>query len=242
MGVTSSRHAEAFTTWLCNLDLEIDLPAGFLVMNPYADSEVQRVVRCFYSRYLSGSQSRLSIWGINPGRFGAGITGLAFTDPWALNHQLNIPTSLDGRREPSAIFISAVIDAYGGAQAFYDDVLLTAFSPLGFVRSGVNVNFYDDAALQRAIVPFVAEHVDAVREAGAPSDSILILGSGKLRQFVERHLAPTRRFNHVVALDHPRYIMQYRRATMDRYVEQYVDTIRQHVGRMRQQTMAQNLA
>ncbi len=238
----ASNAGRVFADRLINVRCQVPIPQGFEILCPYTEHEVQRVVRCFYDRYLRVGPPRLALYGINPGRFGAGITGLAFTDPWALNHQLNIPTSLDGRREPSAVFISAVIDAYGGAQAFYDDVLLTAFSPLGFVRSGVNVNFYDDAALQRAIVPFVAEHVDAVREAGAPSATIVILGSGKLRQFVERHLAPTRRFNHVVALDHPRYIMQYRRATMDRYVEQYVDTIRQHVGRMRLQTMAQNLA
>ncbi|MEN9795137.1 MAG: hypothetical protein RLZZ150_114, partial [Bacteroidota bacterium] len=69
------------------------------MLDPYRDPEVQRVVREMVRRYYTQAPQRLSVWGINPGRFGAGITGLSFTDPWAVAYQLDIPTTLTGRRE-----------------------------------------------------------------------------------------------------------------------------------------------
>jgi hypothetical protein len=223
----------AYANRLIDLRCQVPMPTGFQVLYPYSDLEVQRVVRQFYQQYLTDGPPRLALWGINPGRFGAGITGIAFTDPWALNHQLGIGTTLEGRREPSAIFISAVIDAYGGPAAFYADVLLTALSPLGFTREGVNVNFYDDAALQRTIVPFVVDHIAAVHSSGASGARSILLGSGKLQQFVNRHLIPINALAQTVALDHPRYIMQYRRLAMAEYVRSYVDAIRTAVEQIR---------
>ena len=190
------------------------------------DPEVQRVVRAVVRTYYTAAPPRLSVWGINPGRFGAGLTGLSFTDPWAVAHQLGVTTTLVGRRELSAEFISDVIDAYGGPLAFYHDVYLGAVSPLGYVKDGVNVNFYDTPELLRAVTPYAIACMNEQLACGLRKDVAVVLGSGKLKQAVERHIKPHVGIQHIVYLEHPRFIMQYRRSQRSAYVDRYVDTLR----------------
>src|SRR5947207_2209788 len=60
------------------------VPRGVSVMNPYAGAEVQRYLRMFLDTYFGDNDPRVLVLGINPGRFGAGITGITFTDPVVL--------------------------------------------------------------------------------------------------------------------------------------------------------------
>ncbi len=216
-------HVERFLT---SLRYESPLPNGIELLNPYTSDEVRRVVGEFTRKYYQSSGKRLAIWGINPGRFGAGVTGLSFTDPWAVREQLGISTTLDGRRELSAEFISMVIDAYGGPDVFYRDVYMCAISPLGFVKNGVNINFYDDTELRKTIVPFVHQTLSEQHSVGLMKNRCIVLGTGKLRGFVEAEVRDTIGYEHIVYLEHPRFIMQYRRSNVMLYVRKYVDTIR----------------
>jgi len=59
-------------------------PRGVTVMNPYTDPRIQSYLRTFLDKYFSDNRERTLILGINPGRFGSGITGVTFTDPVAL--------------------------------------------------------------------------------------------------------------------------------------------------------------
>lgn len=217
--------------FLTTLRWSVELPPEFTLLDPYASAEVRRVVTEFCRRFYTGTHLRLGMWGINPGRLGAGLTGLCFTDPVSLRDQLGIASTIDGRREPSATFVGMVIEAYGGPEAFYHDVYLGAISPLGFVRQGSNVNFYDDPTLSRAIVPFVQSCLETQMAAGLRSRPSVLLGSGALRQFVERTLQPRGLLDGAVVLEHPRFIMQYRRRHVDDYVRRYVDTIRDCLAR-----------
>ena len=114
---------------------EIRLPENVQVMNPYehADGEVQKVIHSFYGKYYNDTLKRGLILGINPGRFGAGITGIPFTDSYRLQEYCNINFPLD-TRETSSQFIYDVIAAYGGARRFYSDWFIGAVSPLGFIH------------------------------------------------------------------------------------------------------------
>jgi hypothetical protein len=56
------------------------LPGTVEVMNPYRDPDVKQYVKRFLQRYYSDNRRRIAVFGINPGRFGAGITGITFTD------------------------------------------------------------------------------------------------------------------------------------------------------------------
>ena len=57
-----------------NLALEIALPDRISVMNPYKESLILKTTDIFYRRFYSDVQPRRLIMGINPGRFGAGVS------------------------------------------------------------------------------------------------------------------------------------------------------------------------
>ena len=53
------------------------LPKGIRIMNPFSEShETMRVVKEFYNKYYNDENERHLILGINPGRFGGGLTGI----------------------------------------------------------------------------------------------------------------------------------------------------------------------
>jgi len=227
--MASESFAQFVERFLTQVSISDHLPSGIEILQPYGNPEVRRVLHEMCVRYYSSSSRRIGVWGINPGRFGAGLTGLSFTDPWAVHHDLGITTTLSGRREMSAEFISMVIAAYGGPTSFYHDVYMSALSPLGFIRDGVNINFYDDPALEKLMTPNIIRWMNDVFEHRVRRDVTILLGSGKLRTFMERSVREAAGVSEVVYLDHPRYIMQYRRRDVVRYVQLYVDTIRQAV-------------
>ncbi|MCX6139479.1 MAG: DUF4918 family protein [Candidatus Kapabacteria bacterium] len=213
--------------FLTSLQFDGDLPNGIEVLDPYANTETCRVVHEMVKRYYQDGHPRLGVWGINPGRFGAGITGLSFTDPWAVSNLLGINTTLTGRRELSAEFISMVIERYGGPTVFYRDVYMCALSPLGFVKNGKNINFYDHPKLIRSIVPFVLSSLRAQHKAGLIADRCIVLGAGKLKSFTEREVSGAMGYTKILYLEHPRYIMQYRRADVSMFVDKYIEAIRE---------------
>lgn len=227
--MASDRFGRFVERFLSTVTVDVRLPPGIEVLRPYSDAEVLRVLGIMCRQYYGGTHQRVGVWGINPGRFGAGITGLSFTDPWAVEHDLGITTKLTGRRELSAEFVSRVIEAYGGPKPFYHDVYMSALCPLGFVRNGVNINFYDDADLARRIRPKIIEWMNLTFDAGVRRDVTIVLGAGKLRGYMERFVKDDVRLGQVIYLDHPRYIMQYRRRDVNEYVKLYVETLRSAV-------------
>ena len=80
-------------------------------MNPYQQDETMQVVNAFLGKYYDDTEPRTLLFGINPGRFGSGITGISFTDPVRLKEVLGIDHSFDLRPELSSQFIYQVIEA-----------------------------------------------------------------------------------------------------------------------------------
>ncbi len=208
-----------------SLELKHKLPPGVEVMNPYKDRTVRAYFRAFLKRYFDDTRKRVLILGINPSRFGAGITGVAFTDPVALNDFCGIPNDMQKTRELSSTFIYQVVDAMGGCKKFYRDFFLTASCPLGFTKNGVNYNFYDHPGLQRDVTPFIVRSLKAQIALGARTDVAIVLGAGKLMAYLERLNAEHGLFKKLVALEHPRFIMQYRRKRIPEFVEKYKNVL-----------------
>ena len=63
----------------------ISLPKDIEWLMPYDDPETKRCMSSFYQKFYNDNKKRTFILGINPGRFGAGVTGVPFTDPLRLN-------------------------------------------------------------------------------------------------------------------------------------------------------------
>lgn len=213
------------------------LPRGVIVLDPLRGehaAEVRRIVRAFHRRYYADDRERLLVLGINPGRLGAGSTGLPFTDTKRCEADLGIPVAGFRTHEPSSDFFYRVVRAAGGAEAFYASVYVHAVCPLGFaVRRGgrvVNRNYYDDAALERAVAPYAPRWLRRLLAAGLRRDAVVCVGLGKNLAFLERLNAEHGLFGRIVPLAHPRFVIQYRRSELDRHVEAYLRVLRSFVG------------
>ena len=64
------------------------------MMNPYTNGAAWEVVEKFYLKYYNDDRPRAFIFGINPGRHGAGVTGIPFTDPIRLAEKCGIAFQL----------------------------------------------------------------------------------------------------------------------------------------------------
>lgn len=202
-----------------------NLPEGVEVMNPYQNPATLACVKQFCSAFYTGNNERLGCFGINPGRFGGGLTGLAFTDPVVLREVCQIPNALGTKRELSAEFVWRVIEAFGGARPFFQSVFLTALCPLGFTKQGVNYNFYDDPILQASVTPFILHTLQEQIALGLRRDVAVCFGTGKLYKAFEALNRAHGFFERLVALEHPRFIMQYRKHEVPNFVQKYVQTL-----------------
>ena len=197
------------------------LPRSVSVMNPYLIPSARGYLESFSQKYYQGSQKRVLVLGINPGRFGAGITGVTFTDPVALKKFCAVPNDLPQVRELSSVFVYDFISAWGGPDRFYSNFFLTAVSPLGYVKAGKNYNYYDDPALLSATTPFVVDSLARMIALGCRTDVAILLGQGKNQQVINRLNAKHRFFKTILALEHPRFIMQYHRKHISQYLAKY---------------------
>lgn len=190
-------------------------------MNPYRLPRTRGYVRSFLRKFFSDNRRRVLVFGINPGRFGAGLTGITFTDPVALERFCGIPNDLPKKRELSSIFIYEFIRRWGGPQKFYRDFFLTAVSPLGFLKDSRNYNFYDHPDLLRGLRPFLVRSIRSQLAFGARREAAMILGMGKVRQVLDDLNREHKFFKAIYAVEHPRFIMQYRRRKLRAYLQKY---------------------
>lgn len=215
-----SRAFRFYTSLLCP-----KLRRGITVMNPYTDAHVRGCVRAFLDKYFADNVKRVLVFGINPGRFGAGITGVTFTDPVALAETCGIENDLPRGKEISSIFIYKVIERYGGAREFYRRFFLTAVSPLGFTRNGSNLNYYDDLALARAVTPFITKAIEQQIALGGRRDRAIVLGVSDNARFLHQLNDRHGFFQNIRSLEHPRWIMQYKHRQLDMYLAKYEEAL-----------------
>ncbi len=209
---------------------DVALPKGIGVLDPFHGenaTEVRRIVELFHRRYYSDDRQRVLMLGINPGRLGAGSTGLPFTDTKRCESDLGIPVSGLRTHEPSSDFFYRMIRAAGGAEAFYSSVYVHSVCPLGFVKEQagkgpVNINYYDDKALELAVTRFVEDWLRTLIGCGMRTDVVLCLGTGKNAAYFTKLNERLGLFGRIVALEHPRYVMQYKAKQMELYIDKYL--------------------
>lgn len=163
--------------------------------------------------------------GINPGRFGAGITGINFTAPRQLKENCGIDHPWKNSSELSAEFIYKMIDAYGGPKAFYHDFFIGAVSPLGYTKGGINVNYYDDRKLSEAVRPFIVDTIQQQLKMGFSREVCFCIGGEKNFKYLDALNKEHHFFKKIIPLPHPRFIMQYRRKKMGEYVSNYLEQL-----------------
>jgi len=184
------------------------------------------VVQTFFYKYYNDNRQRHLIFGINPGRFGAGTTGINFTAPKQLKEFCGIDHSFKLKSELSAEFVYDFIHAYGGVEKFYKDFFISSVSPLGFVKNGINLNYYDDKKLQATITPFIIDSIKKQVSLGFKTDYCICIGGDKNLKFLSSLNKEHKFFGELVPLPHPRFIMQYRRKQKEKYIDQYLSALK----------------
>lgn len=205
------------------------LPDGIRIMNPFRENpSVPELSAQFYRKYYSDTNERHLILGINPGRHGAGLTGIPFTDPKHLIEKCGIGYNGPMAHEPSSVFVYEVIEAYGGMEAFYNDFYINSPCPLGFTKMGdngkeVNYNYYDSKALTEAVYDFMLESMEKHLALGIRRDIGFCFGTGQNFKFLNKLNQTQKYFDQLIPLEHPRFVMQYKSKEKMRYIDAYLE-------------------
>lgn len=207
------------------------LPAGFRVINPYADNpETLTVMKQFYRKYYNDSNVRKFILGINPSRHGAGVTGIPFTDTKRLESICGIRMKSARTHEVSSVFMYEMISAYGGAERFYQECYINSLFPLAITRQTkngkwLNTNYYDDPSLYEMTEDFMISSLRKQINFGLDTSEVFILGT-KNAGYIKKINKKANLFGRLTILEHPRYIQQYKSKDKHLYINKYISLLR----------------
>jgi hypothetical protein len=215
--------SDKILTFLRSLTISASLPRGVNVLNPYQDDLTFHLCEQFYTKYYKDHKMRSMIIGINPGRLGGGLTGIPFTDPKHLEESCGIKNPMQKKTELSSSFIYEVITAFGGPKKFYQQFYFSSVSPLGFVKDGKNLNYYDDSRLQKKLESFILASMKAQLNFGIDRSVAYCLGEGENSKFLKALNEEHQFFNHIIPLAHPRFIMQYKSKSKQAYIQRYLE-------------------
>ena len=209
--------------YLSNLKNPPRITKDVEILNPYRSADVLSAVKGFCKKFYDDDKERIFVFGINPGRFGGGLTGISFTDPVALKECCKIENNLGTRKELSSKFIYNVTERFGGVEKFFSKIFLTALYPFAITKDGKNYNYYDEKSLTENLHEGIIKNIQSQIMFGARRDLAILLGKKNAKFFSsinEEH----KFFNRIAVLEHPRYIMQYKLKQSDKYIKKYIET------------------
>ena len=207
--------------YFSNLSSPKNLPYGITVMNPYDKAEVKQILKLFYKKFYDDNKNRIFLIGINPGRFGGGLTGIAFTDPINLEEKCGIKNNIMKKPELSSRFVYKLIDEFGGVDKFFSKFFLTAVYPLALIKDGKNHNFYDSKKIYNAVKPEIIKSMKEQFNFGAVKNTVVCLGK-KNADYLNEINGELKLFENIITFDHPRFIMQYRLKKLNDYLDMYM--------------------
>jgi uracil DNA glycosylase superfamily protein len=127
------------------------------------------------------------------------------------------------------------------AAEFFSKIFLSALYPLTILTGGrtrnpkgqthrsvptsVNCNYYDDKELYKFLRNDIVSSVEQQIKIGARRDLIVCLGR-RNSKFLEEINKEFKLFEEILVLDHPRWIMQYRLKSVEKYVEEYLKVLK----------------
>jgi hypothetical protein len=206
------------------------LPEGWHLINPYTDFEQAKEISAqFYGKYLNDNKSRFVLFGINPFKWGAGLTGVPFTDAKRMKENCGIEYKGKASSEQSAAFIYDVIDAYGGPDNFYRDFYFNWLCPLGFLheRKGNNNGYayYESTELFKSVKELIVKNIASQIKTGAKRDTCFVIGTGKNEKCLHEINDEHHFFKKIIALEHPGYIARYGRTKIPAFRKKYLHAL-----------------
>ncbi|CAF2475991.1 unnamed protein product [Rotaria sp. Silwood2] len=195
--------------------------------------ETCRCMEEFFSKYYSDTNERILVIGINPGRFGSGITegvntfislGVPLTDPIRLKTVCNIDSNFPLKPELSSKFIYDYFFNQYSMNDFYKKFFIGAVCPLGLECNGRNMNYYDNKTLMNNLLEyFIPDNIEKQINLGCSRKVAICLGEGTNYSILKKLNEKYNFFEKILKVSHPRYIMQYKRQSINDYVQQYVN-------------------
>ncbi|MEZ5055972.1 MAG: DUF4918 family protein [Saprospiraceae bacterium] len=204
----------------------LEVPSGIEVIYPYHDNETRASIEAFYQKFYEDTHPRIVMFGINPGRFGAGVTGIPFTDPIRLELECGIKNDFEKKKELSSEFVYQFINAFGGAAMFYSKFYINSVCPLGFLKDGKNYNYYDDKELQEMVKPFIIKSIQQQLQICGNKKVAICIGEGKNFKYFEKLNKEEKFVDKILPVAHPRYVLQYKRRDLQNYLNSYLGALK----------------
>lgn len=218
-----------FNEWLANISLE--LFDNYRVSNPFNGKnkgQIKEVTTCFYKKYYNDHSKRYLILGSSPARKGTAITGIPFEDASHLYKETGIMIDNFYINKSSSDFLYDVMEQYGGCEKFYKDFFMSFVCPLGIVNvnakgNEVNANYYENKKLEKFLYNFIIDSLKKQIAFGIETSVCYCIGSGENFKFLTKINEQYKFFDKIIALEHPRFIMQYNSKDRNKYLDKYID-------------------
>lgn len=221
-----------YQRWLANISL--DLFDNYSLVNPFAldnKIKVNEISKIFYKKYYSDNNQRYLIIGSSPARKGTSVTGIPFEDAVHLYSECGIKIEGFYINKTATDFLYDVMELYGGCEKFYKDFYMSFVCPLGITNKSekgnlINSNYYENKRLRETLYDFIVEALKKQISFGINTSVCFCIGSGENFKFLESINDKYHFFDKIVALEHPRFIMQYNSKDRDKYLNKYLEVLK----------------
>lgn len=217
-----------FNDWLANISLE--LFANYRIINPFNGqnkNQIKEITNAFYKKYYNDHNKRYLLLGSSPARKGTATTGIPFEDASHLYQETGIMIDDFYINKSSSNFLYDVMEQYGGCEKFYKDFFMSFVCPLGIVNKSskgnvVNTNYYENKKLENMLYQFIVDSLKKQIALGIDTSVCFCIGSGENFKFLTQINEEYQFFDKIIALEHPRFIMQYNSKDKEKYLNKYV--------------------
>ena len=93
---------------------------------------------------------------------------------------------------------------------------------MGFTKHNKNLNYYDDKRLEERLRGFVINCINHQLKFDLNKEVAFCFGEGKNYLYLSKLNNQQKFFKKIVALPHPRFIMQYKLKRKEEYIQQYI--------------------
>lgn len=228
---TFSDNVLEFNEWLANISLE--LFDNYAISNPFSGKnrvQIKEITNAFYKKYYNDNNKRYLILGSSPARKGTATTGIPFEDASHLYKETGIMIDNFYINKSSSDFLYDVMEQYGGCEKFYKNFFMSFVCPLGIVNvnskgNEVNSNYYENKKLENVLYNFIVDSLKKQIAFGIETSICYCIGSGENFKFLTKINEQYKFFDKIIALEHPRFIMQYNSKDRNKYLDKYINTL-----------------
>ena len=220
-----------FNEWLSNISLK--LFDNYTISNPFNGKnrlQIKEITNTFYKKYYNDNNKRYLILGSSPARKGTATTGIPFEDASHLYKETGIMIDNFYINKSSSNFLYDVMEQYGGCEKFYKDFFMSFVCPLGIVNvnskgNEVNSNYYENKKLKNVLYNFIVDSLKKQISFGIDTSICYCIGSGENFKFLTKINEQYKFFDRIIALEHPRFIMQYNSKDRNKYLDKYINAL-----------------